>query len=164
MLAGMAAGIFLFSLAACAWLPRIPQAAAAPKPMVKTDTKALDSKEPVKGARRPPSSTALTPTGKENRDEFAGRYIPRPKQIVGLERGQVTAFLGQPDFIRKDAPAEIWQYRGSVCILDFFLYEEKKGDTYKVAHFEVRGRSEASVTRQECFQSLLKDRRRKITG
>ncbi|HIJ43199.1 MAG: hypothetical protein QF511_02120 [Rhodospirillales bacterium] len=164
MLAGMTAGIFLFSLAACSAPPRIPQAAAAPKPIIKTDIKALDSKELVKSARRPPSSPALTPTRKENRDEFGGKYIPRPKQMVGLERGQVTAFLGQPDFIRKDAPAEVWQYRGGVCILDLFLYEEKNGDTYKVAHFEVRGRAEVSVAREECFQSLLKDRRRKTAG
>ncbi|MEE9545309.1 MAG: hypothetical protein V3V55_06940 [Rhodospirillales bacterium] len=159
----MTVGMFLFGLAACAPPPRIPQAAAAPKP-IKTDTKAVDGKEPVKSARRPPSSPALTPTRKENRAQFAGKYTPRPKQVVGLERGQVTAFLGQPDFIRKDAPAEIWQYRGSVCTLDLFLYEEKNGDAYKVAHFEVRGRTKVSVAREECFLSLLKDRRRKTAG
>jgi hypothetical protein len=92
------------------------------------------------------------------------KSTPRLKPVVGLKSGQVTAYLGRPDFIRKDAPAKIWQYQSSLCILDLFLYEEKKDGAYKVTHLEIRGHAKVSVARKECFVSLLKNRQKKTAG
>ena len=30
--------------------------------------------------------------------------------------------LGAPEFVRRDGPAQIWQYRAENCVLDLFLY------------------------------------------
>src|SRR3546814_9329074 len=35
-----------------------------------------------------------------------------PAQLLGLDRDAVSALLGPPDLIRREAPAEIWQYVG----------------------------------------------------
>jgi hypothetical protein len=42
-----------------------------------------------------------------------------------LSTQALVARLGEPDFTRRDPPAEIWQYRGSTCVLDVFLYPEE---------------------------------------
>ncbi|MFQ5974073.1 MAG: hypothetical protein ACE5Q3_17235, partial [Alphaproteobacteria bacterium] len=45
-----------------------------------------------------------------------------PQQVVGLVPNQVADLLGKPGFVRKEAGAEIWQYRQPECVLDLFLY------------------------------------------
>ncbi len=112
----------------------------------------------------PAPQTLAPPKPKKLATKTPLKTPPRLKPVIGLERGQVTAYLGQPVFIRKDAPGEIWQYQSNLCILDLFLYEEKSDGAYKVSHFEVRGRIKASVARKECFLSLLIDRQGKTAG
>src|SRR3546814_1742826 len=41
-----------------------------------------------------------------------------PAQLLGLDRDGVSALLGTPDLIRREAPAEIWQYVGGNCVFD----------------------------------------------
>lgn len=76
-----------------------------------------------------------------------------PKTLVGLTGGEVSGLLGRPGFVRRDAPAEIWQYRGSDCVLDVFLYTEAGG--IKVKHVELRPRQPARPTSPTCFAGLL---------
>ena len=45
-----------------------------------------------------------------------------PEELMGLNRGQITVMLGAPNLVRRDAPAEVWQYLGGECVLDLFLY------------------------------------------
>src|SRR3546814_12494713 len=51
-----------------------------------------------------------------------------PAQLLGLDRDGVSALLGTPDLIRREAPAEIWQYVGGNCVFDVVLYE--RGASY----------------------------------
>src|SRR5471032_694712 len=54
-----------------------------------------------------------------------GTIRPQPpkdtRELIGLERSEVEARLGTPALRRRDAPAEIWQYRSPLCVLDLFL-------------------------------------------
>jgi hypothetical protein len=77
--------------------------------------------------------------------------VTSPALLRGLNSRQVTAVLGKPSFTRRDAPAEIWQYRVRTCTLDLFLYDN--GSTQKVAHFAVR--SPQPVSDQACFDEVL---------
>lgn len=64
-----------------------------------------------------------------------------PSQIDTLKHLSASALLarlGPPDFTRRDAPAELWQYRGATCVLDLFLYPE--AGTMTVSHAQTRGR------------------------
>lgn len=70
--------------------------------------------------------------------------------LKGLTSTEVKAMLGQPSFMRRDKPAEIWQYRNNVCILDLFLYPEEAGPS--VAHYAVRSTHQASE--DSCFDSF----------
>ncbi len=80
---------------------------------------------------------------------------PALSSLSGQSRAQVTALLGAPGFTREDNPAEIWQYRGSGCLLDVFLYREKGGDAYKVRHAETRSGAGKTVSETDCFAGLI---------
>jgi hypothetical protein len=72
-------------------------------------------------------------------------------RLKGLSAMQVKAALGTPEFRRRDAPAEIWQYRTRACTLDVFLYDETAGQT--VAHYAVR--TQSGVNDRDCVEELL---------
>jgi hypothetical protein len=57
----------------------------------------------------------------------------------GLGGAELGRILGSPDFRRRDADAEIWQYRAGACMLDLFLYRE--AGVLRVAHVEARHRA-----------------------
>jgi hypothetical protein len=61
----------------------------------------------------------------------------KPAELIGLTEAQLTKVLGSPAFKRVDDPAALWQYRGTRCILDLFLYAD--GPAYRVTHLELRG-------------------------
>jgi len=64
-----------------------------------------------------------------------------PSQIASLENlsaPELISRLGPPDFTRLDPPAQLWQYRGTTCVLDLFLYPD--GNALRVAHAQTRNR------------------------
>ncbi|WP_420402986.1 hypothetical protein [Nisaea sp.] len=94
---------------------------------------------PEPAAQRPPGFSAA------ERD---------PSRLLDLHRGDLSAILGEPAFVRRDMSAEIWQYRTEACVLDLFLYELGQG--LAVTYYEFRSRREQEVARDECFVSLLR--------
>ena len=152
------------ALAACAelGLPPAPEPApsrAAPEPAV--ETPAIPPASPTKA---PAEAEQAGPKAEEAAPRQAAKAPPsvKPEQIMGLTRNELLGLLGKPDFLRRDAPAEIWQYRGKKCILDVFLYDS--GEYYRVLHFEVRDRTAESVSTGRCFTALLEARTRDETG
>ena len=75
-----------------------------------------------------------------------------PARLKGLTPIQVTSMLGRPGFTRRDAPAEIWQYRGRACTLDLFLYDESGSQV--VAHYDMRGVQ--PLDERGCFDELTR--------
>ena len=75
-----------------------------------------------------------------------------PSRLKGLSPLQVRAVLGKPMFTRRDAPAEIWQYRGRACTIDLFLYDEAGGQQ-TVAHVAIR--RQQPVNDSQCMGDLV---------
>lgn len=76
-----------------------------------------------------------------------------PARLKGARASVAATLLGRPDFLRRERPAEIWQYYGSTCVLDLFLYGE--GEAKSVAHVELRGRGPARGTDSACLAELF---------
>ncbi|MBI3512553.1 MAG: hypothetical protein HY060_00510 [Proteobacteria bacterium] len=74
------------------------------------------------------------------------------RELIGLERHELQARLGDPALRRRDAPAEIWQYRSPLCVLDLFLYREGPG--MRVTTAEVRPRDGRELPATTCLSSL----------
>jgi hypothetical protein len=82
-----------------------------------------------------PSATAEAPAPPA---EPAAARVPELPVLTGLGPAELVALLGEPDFRRRDPPAELWQYRSADCVLDVFLYGE--GGSYRVVRSETRDR------------------------
>jgi hypothetical protein len=78
-----------------------------------------------------------------------------PADLVGLGGAEINRLFGQPAMLRRDPPAEVWQFPGGRCVLLVFLYPEAAGP--KVAHAEMlpRGQGEP-LAPADCLDSLLK--------
>ncbi|WP_193366717.1 hypothetical protein [Pelagibius marinus] len=80
-----------------------------------------------------------------------------PGQFMGLDRGGVAALLGDPALIRREEPAEIWQYVTSGCVVDVVLYAA--GQRYAVSYLEARDETSAAVQEvRPCLNKLLRAR------
>ena len=77
-----------------------------------------------------------------------------PMALLGLARADVAALLGPPGLLRRDPPAEMWQYRNEACVLHLFLYAVGADTGYEVRHVELRGRAGAPVPAR-CFAALI---------
>ncbi|HVJ33805.1 MAG TPA: hypothetical protein VND94_11860 [Terriglobia bacterium] len=101
---------------------------------------------PLKTQPHPPQSkvgatSALAMLGKSD------------QELVGLADRDLTAALGEPNHIRHDEPATIWQYAASDCVVDFYLYQATAG--LQVAYVEARDRKAQTEITHACMQSLL---------
>ncbi len=75
--------------------------------------------------------------------------------LRGFEPKDILATLGKPGLLRRDPPAEVWQYHGVGCIADLFLYQE--GGSLRVAYVQVRPLGNAATGRVDetaCLSSL----------
>lgn len=80
-----------------------------------------------------------------------------PDHFLGLSPGELKGRLGSPDLLRRETPAEVWQYRGERCILDLFIYD-KEGNK-QVVYLEARDLQAAEVESRDCLNMLLTARR-----
>ena len=76
-----------------------------------------------------------------------------PTSFIGLGDADLSRALGQPKLVRKDDPAEIWQYSGADCVVDFYLYAGDAG--LAVAYLEARDQAAESTPADRCVKSLL---------
>jgi len=119
-----------------------------------------------------PKSVAPAPEGAERAALVPPQPKPEPKpeprirpaDLIGLTDARLAEVLGSPAFKRMDDPAALWQYRGTRCILDLFLYAD--GPAYRVTHMEFRkaagggaaGEADGVIDGEEadrCFADLL---------
>lgn len=78
--------------------------------------------------------------------------------FIGLGDRELSSTLGKPKQVRKDAPAEVWQYSGADCVVDFYLYDSDPADTdgrMEVAFVEARDLRAESAASERCVKSLL---------
>lgn len=76
-----------------------------------------------------------------------------PDELLGLKAGAIEAKLGTPALLRRDGPAQIWQYRGSGCIVDVFLYRTAAQDD-EVTYVDLRGPKAEAGQGPVCLGSI----------
>jgi hypothetical protein len=79
-----------------------------------------------------------------------------PDRLLGLDAREVESLLGTAALIRREPPAQVWQYLGNDCVLHLFLYQ--KEDTYRVDYIETRqSRTGAAAENAACIAGLIND-------
>jgi hypothetical protein len=48
-----------------------------------------------------------------------------PEKLNNLTQQEIGYLFGKPNFHRRDADAEIWQYKSGYCVVDFYFYNNK---------------------------------------
>ena len=79
-----------------------------------------------------------------------------PDRLFGLDRVALSAVLGEPALIRREAPAEIWQYRSATCVFDVFLYDA--AGAHRVEYLEARDSAAQRIDARACLNRLLRAR------
>lgn len=166
----MAAGLLVLTLTACG-TPQPADGSAAPGPAAQVT---VDDGLAEAGPATPPPETTDDPTSatllpapaapEAALAALPSAALPGPGRLMGLSGDEIKALLGTPGFVRRDPPAEIWQYGTNACVLDLFLYAAEKGGPHRVSHFEFRGRSVTGVAPAECYRQLLADRPHDTAG
>ena len=77
-----------------------------------------------------------------------------PAALLGMARADVAALLGPPNILRRDPPAEMWQYQNEACVVHVFLFVVKAEARYRVRHVEVRGRR-SDAAPAGCYDGLI---------
>ena len=75
-----------------------------------------------------------------------GGPVVDPAAYIGSAESALVGALGRPDSARSELDAEVWQYAGSDCVVDFYLYPE--GGVQTVAHAEARNRTSGAAVSQ----------------
>src|SRR5262249_51248319 len=80
--------------------------------------------------------------------------------LRGLTAVELARLLGEPDFLREEPPAVVWQYRGANCVLDLFFY--RSADELRVAYAETHDRGVVRVSQSDCYADLVAGRARPL--
>jgi hypothetical protein len=114
------------------------------------------------------SQEESTAVEEESADDAARRESPHPPevailpppidddpdQLMGLGREDLGALLGEPSLVRRENPAEIWQYQAKGCVFDVFLYDE--AGRYQVSYLEARDAQARKTEARPCLNQLLR--------
>ena len=98
-------------------------------------------------------STGALDSTRANAQPAAPILSADPARFIGLGDADLSRALGAPKQVRRDAPAEVWQYSGADCVVDFYLYDGEGGLT--VAYLEARDPAAAATPFDRCVNSLL---------
>lgn len=96
--------------------------------------------------------TAASHGGRTDAQPAAPILSDDPNSFIGLADDELSRTLGQPKQVRRDEPAEIWQYSGAKCVVDFYLYSGAQG--LAVAYMEARDQAAESTPADRCVRSL----------
>ena len=101
----------------------------------------------------PAPATATAPQG-------AAR--PDPAGMIGADSVALQRLFGPPRLVRRDAPAELWQYQTHDCVVDLFLYQEKDG--LRLAYLEARTGAAQVTAPRPCVDAVLASREKPVSS
>ena len=123
--------------------PPAPTAQPAPDPPVSPPAQAaLPAPPPPAPAPRERPQAAAQPTDFD------------PAKLIGLEKDQTLAMLGQPAAVREQPPATVWTYRSRECALDIFFYMDLSTRAFRVLTTEVTSELKSADARRTCLNRL----------
>lgn len=121
----------------------------------------LNADAPVAGTASPDhAAPAVRPSPRPARTGAAQAAVLRvPGQasrgLMGMSGGEVGAMLGRPALLRREQPAEVWQYRASECVLFVFFFDAEDGQGARVEHVEARQRGTAQpMPEADCLRRM----------
>ena len=122
--------------------------------------KASDTASNATASSAMTKEVAVGAPGRAPRPAVSAPGARRTAQLVGLQGSDLALFLGPPSLVRRDPPAEVWQYAGPGCALHVFFYLGPDAGDYRVVHVESVYRGESRPEGDDCLARILKDAKR----
>ena len=91
-----------------------------------------------------------------------GATRPDPAGMIGADAVALQRLFGPPRLVRRDAPAELWQYQTRDCVVDLFLYQEKDG--LRLAYLEARTGAALVTAPRPCVDAVLASREKSASS
>ncbi len=131
-----------------------PQATTQTKPVVIDETVAkTDVKEKESVVAKLSDPDDQSPSAKPEVEMI----VPPVDVLKGKTSAEIMDIFGEPNLLRKDKPAEVWQYLTKNCALHLVFYPESDSDILRVTYFAMNDRKAAEqVSLKGCFKSQLK--------
>jgi len=82
--------------------------------------------------------------------------------MIGADSVALQRLFGPPRLVRRDAPAELWQYQTRDCVVDLFLYQEKDG--LRLAYLEARTGAALVTAPRPCVDAVLASREKSASS
>ena len=122
-----------------------------PLPIKSEPTKPVEVKpEPVKQLASKPVAQIQAP-----KPAPVSPPLPTGDDVLGLGPTKVTDLLGEPKMVRRETPAEVWQYAGADCVLHVFLYDDEPSGTFRVDHLEATDLQGSKAPTDTCLAGLV---------
>ena len=122
-----------------------PQAdLAVVKPLAPNVASGIESTVPIpsrvtEGSGEP--AAQIHPPTSISRKNSSSPPTPDISELIGLDSIGLNLLLGKPILVRREAEAEVWQYRTANCALHLFLYRDAINKLpYQVVHMEANHR------------------------
>jgi len=106
------------------------------------------------------SACALSPQPQSPPPQAAA--LGDPAGMIGADALALQRLFGPPRLVRRDAPAELWQYRARDCVVDLFLYQEKDG--LRLLYLEARTGAAQVTAPRPCIEAVLASREKSTTS
>ena len=103
----------------------------------------------------PPSA----PSGSSQSMPDGPKTLPSPETLIGKNAAAIKSLVGSPVLVRRDGPAEIWQYQGPDCTANLFLYKSGKDLPFTLDHIDALDRNGKRMDTATCFGSIEAARR-----
>lgn len=117
-------------------------AQAAPEPEPSHEPQSEVASAPPPAATRPPRERPAPPP------EFD------PRRLVGLDKDETVALLGQPASVRDQPPSTVWTYKTRDCALDVFFYMDLATRAFRVLTYDVTTDGKSADARRVCLNRL----------
>lgn len=115
-----------------------------------------------------PRAESLADPARDRNDPAVASLPPvddDPQQFIGLSGLDVSHRLGAPALVRRDGPAEVWQYRGPNCLFDIFLYaQDDAAAPLSVRYVDLRSPASTTAERRECLARMLRAQQHRRHG
>ncbi len=89
-------------------------------------------------------------------------------KLVGLSQPETASILGQPAQESDAAPAKVWRYRASECVLDVYFYLDVQRNGFYALHYTTYGAASAqtaaaaaSPEAERCVRQVHDERRQR---
>jgi hypothetical protein len=130
------------------------QACDTPRPIDKAGVGDIGETAAPEPNRGPIPPVASRSSAVERTDPPLSKADRDPARLLRMNKQSVSSLLGDPQFVRREASARVWQYRTDSCVLDLFLYDVTS--EYEVVYFEMRPAAILAGPTQGCFEKFIR--------